>query len=44
MISYVLLWKSMGPFFQFGEKYTAVSFTSNPVFLTCDALSYNRTE
>ena len=39
------LWSNpWGRFFRFGEKYNAVSFTSNPVFLTCIALSYNRTE
>ena len=30
--------------FRFGEKYSAISFISNPVFLICTALSYNRTE
>ena len=33
-----------GHFFRFGEKYSAISFISNPVFLICTALSYNRTE
>ena len=39
------LWSNpWGLFFRIGEKYSAVSFTSDPVFLTCIALSYNRTE
>lgn len=35
------LWSNLwGHFFRFGEKYAAVIFSSYPVFMPCNALSY----
>ena len=39
------LWSNLwGRFFRFGEKYAAVIFSSDPVFLHCSAVADTRTE
>ena len=39
------LWRNpQGRFFRFEEKYDDVFLTSDPAFLCCDSISYDRTE